>query len=85
MTNSVVEDNTIKDCPIKETLRWARIKQLMFVHRCAKAIAHDKENKIETAFDGMANIMTNSSHFSLILKMSIGNGDSITKSTEVSE
>jgi len=38
VNNSVVEDSTIKDCPIKEALRWARIKQLMFVHRCAKKI-----------------------------------------------
>ena len=56
----------------------------MFVNRCAKTINQDKENKIENSFDGMANIMTNQSHFSLILKMCIGNGDSITKSTEVS-
>lgn len=42
VNNSVVEDSTIKDCPIKEALRWARIKQLMFVHRCAKKI---KENE----------------------------------------
>ncbi len=27
----MVEDSTIKDCPIKETLRWARIRQHMFM------------------------------------------------------
>lgn len=57
----------------------------MFVNRCARKIAQEKDNKMETSFEGMANIMTNSAHFSLILKMSIGNGDSITKSIEVSE
>jgi ankyrin repeat protein len=36
MNNSVVEDNTIKDCPIKETLRWARIRQLMHLRKNAK-------------------------------------------------
>ena len=36
MNIAVVEDNTIKDCPIKETLRWARIRQLMHLRRHAK-------------------------------------------------
>jgi hypothetical protein len=27
----IVEDITIKDCPIKETLRWARIRQAMLM------------------------------------------------------
>ncbi|MFM7856384.1 MAG: hypothetical protein ACKO96_31810, partial [Flammeovirgaceae bacterium] len=81
VNNSVVEDSTIKDCPIKEALRWARIKQLMFVHRCAKKIKESDNMNAETPFDGMAGIMNNSAHFSLILKMCIGNGDSITKST----
>ncbi len=35
LNNAVVEDNTIKDCPIKETLRWARIRQLMYLRQSA--------------------------------------------------
>jgi hypothetical protein len=81
VNNSVVEDSTIKDCPIKEALRWARIKQLMFVHRCAEKIKENENINAETPFDGMAGVMNNSAHFYLILKMCIGNGDSITKST----
>jgi hypothetical protein len=53
----------------------------MFVHRSAKKIKEIESIHAETAFDGMAGIMNNSAHFSLILKMCIGNGDSITKST----
>jgi hypothetical protein len=33
----------------------------------------------------MGRLLANDSHFNLILKMSIGNGDSITKSSEVAE
>ena len=40
---------------------------------------------LETKFDPMAKILANDSNFNLILKIMIGNGDSITKSTEVSE
>jgi len=83
MNNAVVEDNTIKDCPIKETLRWARIRQLMHLHKSAKK--YTSEDMIETKFDGMAKILSNQDYFNLILRMSVGNGDSITKSTEVSE
>lgn len=32
----VVEDSTIKDCPIKETLRWARIRQTMLIKNYAE-------------------------------------------------
>lgn len=39
----------------------------------------------ESKFDPMARLLSNDSHFNLILKMVIGNGDSITKSTEVAE
>ena len=40
---------------------------------------------VEGKFEGMARIMRNDKHFNLILKMCIGNGDSITKSAEVHE
>lgn len=40
---------------------------------------------MERKFEGMSKIMNNQSHFSLILRMCIGNGDSILKSSEVSE
>ena len=36
LNSAVVEDTTIKDCPIKETLRWARVRQLMFMRNCTK-------------------------------------------------
>lgn len=87
MNNAVVEDGTIKDCPIKEALRWARIRQLIYIHRCAKKKGSEANNgnNMETPFDGMANILNNNSHFNLIMRMCIGNGDSITKSSEVSE
>jgi hypothetical protein len=83
MNNAVVEDNTIKDCPIKETLRWARIRQLIHLRKYAKNYVY--ENEAETKFDSLARILSNDSHFNLILKMTVGNGDSITKSAEVSE
>ena len=82
MNSAVVEDTTIKDCPIKESLRWARIRQLMFLH--ASAEKHE-ETEVEGKFDAMAKIMSNSQHFNLILKMCVGTGDSITKSSEVSD
>lgn len=86
VNSAVVEDSTIKDCPIKETLRWARIRQLMHLQKRAKKVTNDSNFKtIETKFDAMAEILSNPSYFNLILKMSIGNGDSITKSTEVNE
>lgn len=83
MNNAVVEDNTIKDCPIKQTLRWARIKQIIYLHKSAKR--YTESNDVETKFDSLARLLSNDNHFNLILKMSIGNGDSITKSSEVNE
>jgi hypothetical protein len=83
MNNAVVEDSTIKDCPIKETLRWARIRQVIHLRKYAQKYTAD--NTAETKFDSMARLLSNDSHFNLILKVAIGNGDSITKSTEVAE
>lgn len=56
MNNAVVEDSTIKDCPIKETLRWARIRQLMHLHK--SAIKYNQEKILETKFEGMAKILS---------------------------
>lgn len=55
----------------------------MHLRRAAKK--HIGENMIENNFDGMAKLLSNDSHFSIILKMAVGNGDSITKSSDVSE
>jgi hypothetical protein len=82
MNTAVVEDTAIKDCSIKETLRWARLRQLMFLRAAAKK---NGEIGAESKFDAMAKIVSNPQHFNLMLRMCIGNGDSITKSAEVSE
>ena len=84
INSAVVEDTTIKDCPIKDTLRWARVRQLMFLKTCAQK---QKEESVqaELKFDSMSKIVGNERHFNLILKMCIGQGDSITKSSEVNE
>lgn len=42
MNAAVVEDNTIKDCPIKETLRWARIRQLMHLRKQANEYSSEQ-------------------------------------------
>ena len=54
----------------------------MHLRRSAKK--HIGEDMVENSFDGMAKILSNDSHFSIILKMVVGNGDSITKSSDVS-
>jgi hypothetical protein len=40
----VVEDITIKDCAIKETLRWSRIRQLMLMKNFAEKMAENRRN-----------------------------------------
>jgi hypothetical protein len=77
-----VEDTTIKDCPIKETLRWARIRQLMFARACAQ---NQEELAVEGKFEHMSKIVNNPAHYNLILRMCLGGGDSITKSSEVND
>jgi len=78
VNSAVVEDTTIKDCAIKETLRWARIRQLMFVKACAKK---NEELAVESKFEHMAKIVNNPAHYNLMLRMCLGGGDSITKSS----
>jgi len=46
-----VEDSTIKDCPIKETLRWARIRQLMLMRHFAEKMIERKKNYGESLKD----------------------------------
>jgi len=55
----------------------------MHLRRAARK--HIADDMVESRFDGMAKLLSNDSHFSIILKMAVGNGDSITKSSDVSE
>lgn len=81
--NSVVEDATIKDCAIKETLRWARLRQLMHLHRSAKK---QQESEFENPkFQALGDILLNESYMSGILKILVGKGDSIFSKTEPME
>ena len=82
LNSAVVEDSSIKDCAIKETLRWARARAVMSLHRRGTGQEMQDEG---AKFTPMAKILTNKRHYELVLKMCIGNGDSITKSNEVNE
>ena len=55
------------------------------MHLTKHAKENPLENNVESKFDSMHKILSNNSHFSLILKMCIGNGESILKSAEVIE
>ena len=42
LNSAVVEDTSIKDCAIKETLRWARTRSVMSLHR--RAVGQDMQD-----------------------------------------
>lgn len=52
----------------------------------AKAAAEKHEEMaVESKFSSMAKIVSNPAHYALMLRMCLGGGDSITKSSEVSD
>ena len=84
MNSAVVEDSSVKDCLIKETLRYARVRALMSLKKRRERESEVKMEE-EGKFDAMSQLLANKKHYELVLKMCIGNGDSIMKSSEVHE
>lgn len=88
----VVEDGTIKDCPIKETLRYSRVKGFMHLQRYAKNMKEkgvfdekEMEEKEEHKFEKMAGILNDKNRSMEVLRMLIGKGVSMVPKAEKEE
>lgn len=72
----VVEESSIRDCPIKETLKYARAKNLMLMRKLAKksgGIGPDHK------FSALSSILVNDDNFNSMMRMAVNKGDSILK------
>lgn len=71
----VVEEGIIRDCPIKETLKYARVKSIIALN----LIAHKASQNLETnpKFASLVSILTKEENMIMLLKMAVNRGESI--------
>lgn len=74
----VVEESTIRDCPIKEVLKYARIKNIMCMRKFSKKMISEGLGK-NHKFQALASILSNDEYFNSIVKTAVNKGDSIMK------
>lgn len=74
----VVEESTVRDCPIKETLRYARVKPIIYLKQCALKYKSEISKKNEDdPFSSLAEIFADENYLNLMLKVAANKGDSI--------
>lgn len=71
----VVEEGIIKDCPIKETLKYARVKSIIAMKIMADKASHNMD--VKPQFLALASILSNSENMIMLLKMAVNRGESI--------
>lgn len=79
----VVEETIVRDCPIKETLKYARVKSIMAMKLYADKY-HSKLNA-EHKFSALSRVLVKDEYCHLLLSMAVHRGDSILKSTNPKE
>lgn len=71
----VVEETIIRDCPIKQTLKYARVKSIIAMKLYAQKLANSLPS--DHKFKYLANILLNKENVNLLLRMAVNRGDSI--------
>jgi len=71
----VVEETIVRDCPIKETLKYARVKSIVAMKLYAEKLK-DKMGEGHK-FAGLASILFKEENFTALLRMAVNKGDSI--------
>lgn len=69
----VVEEGIIKDCPIKETLKYARVKSIIAMRILAEKAGHN----VKPQFSALASILSQQENMVMLLRMAVNRGESI--------
>jgi hypothetical protein len=78
----VVEESIVRDCSIKETLKYARVKSIIAMKLYADKLLN--VYPYEHKFHHLATILSKDEYTHLLLKMAINKGDSIAHKNGVS-
>ena len=71
----VVEEGIIKDCPIKETLKYARVKSIIAMKIMADKASHNMD--VKPQFLALTSILSNSENMIMPLKFPANRDESI--------
>jgi|JI61114C2RNA_FD_contig_21_11597769_length_377_multi_7_in_0_out_0_1 hypothetical protein len=66
----IVKDTDLRECPIKEVLRWVRVRNLLIMRKIAETTDRPKLHPLRE-------ILSNARHFDEILKFCVGSGRSL--------
>lgn len=73
-SNQIVKDTDLRDVPIKEALRWARVRNLLIMKKICET---EKSPKLEP----LRKILLEPTHYDEILKYCVNTGRSLLKDT----
>lgn len=73
----VVEEAIIRDCPIKQTLKYARVKSIIAMKMLADKV--NSNMTVNPKFLALSSILLKEQNVVMLLKMAVNKGDSILK------
>lgn len=71
----VVEEGIVRDCPIKQTLKYARVKSIMAMKIIADTATQNMQ--VNAKFLSLATILAKEENINMLLRMAVNKGDSI--------
>ena len=80
----VVEEGILRDCPIKEVLKYSRVKNIMSMRKFSRKFLNEGNNK-DHKFSNLAAILSNDDYFNLMMKTAVNKGDSVLKKNQTND